>query len=87
MPPLQPRSSASRKSGGERVFSDPEGRLWSAAFTRGAERDGAIVFSCISDPRNSMRAIAAENDLVLNDAGDDTLRSWLHDAPRIGSLT
>lgn len=74
--------------GGERVFSDDMGSLWSASFSKGASAgDGAVVFACISDPRNSVRAIAAEPDLIFADIPDDMLREWLKNAPRIGRLT
>jgi hypothetical protein len=81
-----PRLSASensyRPSGGERVFSDGEGRLWSAANT-----GEAIVFTCISDGRQSGRAIAVDLARLGTEVGDETLRAWLDAAPRIGRLT
>jgi hypothetical protein len=78
---------AARRSGGERVFSDDDGRLWSASFTREGNGAGAVVFSCISDSRQPVRAIAMDGAHRLKDAADDTLRTWLRDAPRIGRLT
>jgi hypothetical protein len=75
-----------RPSGGERVFSDDKGRLWSAAHERGS-REGAVVFSCISDARQSVRAIAVDAALHIADVTDETLRAWLREAPRIGRLT
>ena len=80
------RRPARRSSGGERVFSDDDGRLWSASHTRGAD-GGAIVFACISDSRQPVRAIAMEPGGRLGDATDEVLRAWLRDAPRIGRLT
>ena len=82
-PPMQdpPR----RPSGGERVFADDEGRLWSAAPVQGSA--GAIVFTCISDSRQSVRAMALEAGQQLADVGDETLREWLREAPRMGRLT
>jgi hypothetical protein len=74
-----------RPSGGERVFSDDHGRLWSAAHHR--EDESAIVFTCISDSRQSIRAIAVDAALRIADVTDETLRAWLRDAPRIGRLT
>jgi hypothetical protein len=79
--------SSSRGSGGERVFSDDLGGLWSASFTKGAGDERAVVFACISDSRQSVRAIAAEPDLIFADIPDETLREWLKNAPRIGRLT
>ena len=82
--PQTRRHPPRRPSGGERVFADELGRLWSASHTRG---EGAVIFTCISDSRQSIRAIAAEAGLRLADVSDDTLRAWLRDAPRIGRLT
>ena len=78
---------ARRRSGGERVFSDDDGRLWSASFTREGTGAGAVVFACISDSRQPVRALALEGAQPLTDATDDALRAWLRDAPRIGRLT
>ena len=82
-PPL-PQSSR-RPSGGERVFSDDQGRLWSAAPA--TDSDGAVIFSCISDPRQPLRALAVEAPLRLPEVADETLRAWLREAPRMGRLT
>jgi hypothetical protein len=71
-----------RPSGEERVFADEAGRLWSAAFT-----GEAIVFTCVSDGRQSGRALAITADDLGDDLGDDTLRGWLGSAPHIGRLT
>ena len=72
-------------SGGGRVFADDAGRLWNASHTRG--QDGAVVFACISDSRQSPRAIAVEAAFRLTDVEDDVLREWLREAPRMGRLT
>jgi len=80
MPRLSGRNR-SRHSGGERVFADDKGRLWSAAHS-----GEAIVFTCISDGRESGRAIAADLSVLDSSVGDDTLRAWLNAAPRIGTL-
>ena len=81
MPRLSARSTTYRPSGGERVFADSRGRLWSAAHT-----GEAVVFTCISDGRQSGRALAVELAKLDDSVGDDTLRAWLHAAPRIGTL-
>lgn len=86
MPKLRSRHQPNRPSGGERVFSDDEGRLWSAALEQRDGPAGALVFRCISDGRQSVRALA-EDPLALHDALDDTLRLWLDRAPRIGILS
>ena len=79
--------AARRSSGGERVFNDESGRLWSASLTEEAEPASAIVFACISDSRQQVRAIARDAGQRLDEASDDELRGWLRDAPRIGRLT
>ena len=81
MPRLSTRSNTYRPSGGERVFADDKGRLWSAAHT-----GEAVVFTCISDGRQSGRALAVELARLDDSVGDDTLRAWLKAAPRIGTL-
>jgi hypothetical protein len=82
MPRLSIRSTAQRSSFiDDRVFADDQGRLWSAVHT-----GEAIVFSCISDGRQSGRAIAVESAPLDGSVGDDTLRAWLDAAPRIGTL-
>ncbi len=85
MPHPSIRKNPRRRSGGERVFSDDAGRLWSASHTRGTST--AIVFACISDSRQSVRAIAVDTQFGLADSADDELRAFLRDAPRIGRLT
>ena len=80
------RIAPTRRSGGERVFTDDEGRLWSAALEERDEPDGALVFRCISDGRQSVRALAVD-PLALLEAGDETLRAWLRAAPPVGTLS
>lgn len=73
-----------RPRGGERIFADDAGRLWGAAPERGT--DDAVVFSCITDPRQRVRAIAIDHTYELADVNDETLRDWLRAAPRMGRL-
>ena len=80
------RIAPNRRSGGERVFTDDEGRLWSAALEERDDPGGALVFRCISDGRQSVRALAVD-PLALLEAGDDTLRVWLRAAPPVGTLS
>jgi hypothetical protein len=82
MPRLSPRTPARRPSDGQRVFADDKGRLWSAV-----NAGDAIVFACISDGRQSGRAIAMDPRGLDDSVGDDTLRAWLRAAPRIGTLS
>jgi len=81
MPRLSARSSTYRPSGGERVFADDRGRLWSAVHS-----GDAVIFTCISDGRQSGRAIAVDLAGLDDSVGDDALRAWLNAAPRIGTL-
>ena len=85
-----PRSSSSeqhtRPSGGERVFADSSGRLWNAASV--ADENGVtVIFTCISDGRQSGRALVVQSVEEVGEVGEDTLRGWLEAAPRIGRLT
>jgi hypothetical protein len=77
--PVQP-------SGGERVFTDDQGRLWSAALEQRDDPAGALVFRCISDGRQSVRALTVDPP-AFREAQDDVLRAWLQRAPRIGILS
>jgi hypothetical protein len=86
MPKTSNREINLRPSGGERVFTDAFGRLWSAASH--SEVDGiTVIFTCINDGRQSGRAIVVELPQEVADVGDETLRAWLEAAPRIGRLT
>lgn len=79
---MSTRRSTNRPSGDERVFADERGRLWSASRTA-----GALIFTCISDARQSGRALALESAMREDEIGDETLRAWLSAAPRIGTLS
>ena len=80
------RDKQTRPSGGERVFADDTGRLWSAASL--TDEDGVtVVFTCISDGRQSGRALVVTLKGEVGDVEEDTLRAWLEAAPRIGRLT
>ena len=61
MPDSTPRAPARPPAGEERVFVDDAGRLWNAALARRSE--SAVLFSCISESRTAVRAIAAEHAL------------------------
>ena len=74
-------STTFRSSGEERVFADEKGRLWSAAHA-----GEVIIFTCISDGRNSGRAIVVNVARLDSSVEDDALRAWLNAAPRIGTL-
>jgi hypothetical protein len=86
MPRLSSKEPNLRPSGGERVFTDAFGRLWSAASIPN-DQGVAVVFTCINDGRQSGRAIVIELTQEVGDVGDETLRAWLEAAPRIGRLT
>jgi hypothetical protein len=74
-------STTFNPSDGERVFADERGRLWSAAHA-----GEVIIFTCISDGRNSGRAIVVNLARLDSSVEDETLRAWLNAAPRIGTL-
>ena len=53
-----------------------------------SEDDGVtIIFTCISDGRQSGRALVVNLNGEVGDVAEDTLRGWLEAAPRIGRLT
>jgi hypothetical protein len=86
MPRSSSREKLTRPSGGERVFADSAGRLWSAASV--AEEYGVtVIFTCISDGRQSGRALVVTLTGEVGDVDEVTLRGWLEAAPRIGRLT
>jgi hypothetical protein len=82
VPRITAATKRSQSPGGERVFTDEKGRLWSAAHA-----GEAIVFTCVSDGRESGRAIASTDGDLSGKVGDEELRMWLGSAPRIGRLT
>ena len=86
MPKLTNREKNLRPSGGERVFTDANGRLWSAISTAD-DKGVTVVFTCITEGRQSGRAIVIDLSQEVGDVGDETLRAWLEAAPRIGRLT
>jgi hypothetical protein len=86
MPRLSTHEKNLRPSGGERVFTDSFGRLWSALSTA-ADSGVTVIFTCITEGRQSGRAIAIDLTQEVGDVGDETLRAWLEAAPRIGRLT
>jgi hypothetical protein len=80
------QSSRRPSPGGARVFADDAGRLWNASHAAGTV-DAAVVFTCISDSRQTARAIAVPVSFAMTDAADEVLRIWLREAPRVASLT
>jgi hypothetical protein len=86
MPRLSNKEPNIRPSGGERVFTDANGRLWSAVSVTG-DQGITVIFSCINDGRQSGRAISIDLTQEVGDVGDEILRAWLEAAPRIGRLT
>jgi hypothetical protein len=80
------QQSRRQSPGGARVFADDAGRLWNASHASGTV-DAAVVFTCISDSRQTVRAIAVPFSFALTDTADELLRAWLREAPRMGLLT
>src|SRR4029079_19686236 len=86
---MQERSTQQTRlpaSGGARVFADDAGRLWNASHATGTV-DAAVVFTCISDSRQTARGHTVPFSFELTDTGDELLRAWLREAPRMGLLT
>ena len=78
-PELRPATDYAREP-------DAFGRLWSA-ITTSDDHGVAVVFTCITEGRQSGRAIVIDLSQEVGDVGDETLRAWLEAAPRIGRLT
>jgi hypothetical protein len=74
MPRLSKREADTRPSGGERVFTDANGRLWSAASVHG-DQGITVIFSCINDGRQSGREISIDLSQEDGDVGDEILRA------------
>ena len=91
-----PPRRTSRPSGAERVFSDDDGRAWSAVsfpMPAGRATGGecapchAVVFTCTTDTRLAQRATSAAAGTRLIDIPEGTLRTWLAHAPRLVRLS
>jgi len=56
-------------------------------LTHTEEHGVTVIFTCITEGRQSGRAIVIDLSQEVGDVGDETLRAWLEAAPRIGRLT
>ena len=86
MTPNSLRARPRRPSAAVQVFDDESARLWSAAFLR-CEGEWAVVFACITDARQPVRAFALGADGRSAEPTEAILRDWLTKAPRLGPLT
>jgi hypothetical protein len=84
--PPPARFRRSRPRAREQVFGDAAGVLWCAALVR-SDREWAVVFTCITDARHPVRAVAIAAEPRIEELTESTLRHWLEQAPRIGPLT
>lgn len=75
-----------RSSGSERIFEDGTRRIWSAGHSATPEGADAVVFTCLSDAREAIRAVALDVEVPLTEAGSGQLRMLLDIAPRLGKL-
>jgi hypothetical protein len=79
-----------RSSGAERVFEDRTGRLWSAGPARipadAGDEEDALLFICVSEVRESPRAITFPQGFRLADAEAEVLAALLAEAPKIARL-
>jgi hypothetical protein len=75
-----------RSSGAERIFDDEAGRLWSAGPTMTRHGTEALLFTCLSDPREAPRAVTPPPAFTLTEATPETLRELLARAPKLGRL-
>lgn len=92
MPPRSSGSSSSpaprRPSGEQRVFAAPDGQLWGASERSGPDgvESVVLVFTCMTEARHAMRAVAIDAGVRLWDMTDDALRAWLAVAPMVRGL-
>jgi hypothetical protein len=75
-----------RDSGSERIFEDDTRRLWSAGHSVTPTGSDALVFTCLSDAREAIRAVALDVEVPLTEAGSTQLQLLLTKAPRLGQL-
>ena len=75
-----------RSSGSERIFEDETRRLWSAGHSTTPSGSGAVVFTCLSDAREAIRAVALDVEVPLTEAGSSQLQMLLGKAPRLEML-
>jgi hypothetical protein len=80
------RRKLRRESGSERIFEDVARRIWSAGHAATPAGSEAVVFTCLSDAREAIRAVALDVEVPLTDEGSDRLRLLLEHAPRLGKL-
>jgi hypothetical protein len=80
------RAPLRRSSGSERIFEDETRRLWSAGRSITPRGSDAIVFTCLSDAREAVRAVATDVEVPLTEEGSGQLRLLLGEAPRVGRL-
>jgi hypothetical protein len=92
MPPRSSGSASSlpprRPAGEERVFAAPDGQLWGASMRPGPDDPNSVVlvFTCMNEARQAVRAVVVDSALRLRDVSDDSLREWLATAPTVGKL-
>jgi hypothetical protein len=46
-----------------------------------------VLFTCMADARQAVRAVAVGSEWRLRDVSDELLRTWLATAPTVGKLT
>ena len=80
------RATPRRSSGSERIFEDDARRLWCAGHAITPRGSDAVVFTCLSDAREAVRAVAMDIEVPLTETGTGELRVLLDAAPRLGKL-
>jgi len=85
-PSRQARPYRQQAPGSERVFEDALSRLWSAGLATASQSVDAVLFTCISEPREAHRAVGVSMEFDLLGATSDDLRTLLTVAPRVGLL-
>lgn len=80
------KAEAGDDAGSGRIFQDSRGRSWKAIFSS-ADGEGVVEFTCLGEAREQPRVMAVSTSFSFTGVSDDSLRSWLATAPRLGRLT
>lgn len=86
--PARPSSSPPnvQPGPGQRIFEDAASRIWSADVSLTPQSVEALLFTCITDPREARRALNAPPGFDLLGTSAESLRGLLSRAPKLGVL-
>lgn len=79
-------TSAVHSQPGQRIFEDAAARIWSADVSVTPQSVEAVLFTCLTDPREDHRALSPPPGFELLGASADALRRLLSSAPKVASV-